>query len=137
MADFLDSAARSQLMSKVKNTNTGPELRVRSALFRAGFRFRKNVRSLPGCPDIVLPRYRQVVFVNGCFWHGHDCPRGKLPASNTQMWREKIERNVARDERAVEALHYLGWDVTVIWTCQLKTEVLRLLERLAALKAAR
>ena len=95
MADVFDPAKRSQIMSHVKSKNTAPEIKLRSILHRAGFRFRVNRKDLPGKPDIVLPKYKTVIFVNGCFWHGHDCKRGQRPQANTELWNEKINK-VAR-----------------------------------------
>jgi DNA mismatch endonuclease (patch repair protein) len=105
-------------MSRVKNRNTRQELLVRSLLHRLGYRFRLHRSDLPGTPDIVLPKYSTVVFVNGCFWHGHDCPRGKLPQSNTDFWLAKIEKNRRRDQQAFKELEFLGWNVVIVWTCE-------------------
>ena len=107
-------------MSHIRSKNTKPEEKVRKYLFSKGFRYRKNVRNLPGCPDIVLPKYKTVVFVNGCFWHKHDCPRFVWPSSNEDYWIPKITRNVERDQNNHELLQELGWRVIVIWECQLK-----------------
>src|SRR5690349_6557163 len=99
------------MMSRVRGRDTAPELRVRCALHAAGFRFRLHRRDLPGRPDIVLPAFRTAVFVHGCFWHAHDCPRGRRPASNSAFWAAKLEKNVARDRDAAAALVWLGWTV--------------------------
>ncbi len=96
---------------------------MRKYLFSQGFRYRKNVRKLPGCPDIVLPKYRTVIFVNGCFWHKHDCPRFVWPSSNQEYWKPKIQRNVERDINNKMALQELGWNVLVVWECELKKGV--------------
>ena len=93
---------------------------MRKFLFSQGCRYRKNVRSLPGCPDIVLPKYRTVIFVNGCFWHKHDCPRFVWPSSNREYWEPKILGNVARDKRNGELLREAGWKVIIVWECELK-----------------
>jgi DNA mismatch endonuclease (patch repair protein) len=106
------------MMSAVRHENTGPEKLVRSRLFAAGYRFRLHRRDLPGSPDIVLPRYRLAVFVHGCFWHGHDCPRGRPPKSNVEFWANKIERNQTRDTASVSALTALGWTVRIVWACR-------------------
>ncbi len=120
MTDNHTKEARRRNMSHIRSTNTSPEEKVRKYLFRQGFRYRKNVQEMPGCPDIVLPKYKTVVFVNGCFWHKHDCPRFVWPSSNREYWIPKIERNVARDNRNQNMLKDLGWNVLVVWECQLK-----------------
>ena len=120
MADNHSKEVRSMNMSHIRSKNTKPEEKVRKYLFSKGFRYRKNVRNLPGCPDIVLPKYKTVVFVNGCFWHKHDCPRFVWPSSNEDYWIPKITRNVERDQNNHELLQELGWRVIVIWECQLK-----------------
>ena len=107
-------------MSRIRSTNTKPEETVRKYLFSKGFRYRKNVKSLPGCPDIVLPKYKTVVFVNGCFWHKHDCPRFVWPLTNKEYWEHKILRNVERDKTNNELLSQQGWNVIVIWECEIK-----------------
>lgn len=105
-------------MSRVRGTDTHPEMIVRSFLHTYGFRYCLHVASLPGKPDIVLRRFRTVVFVNGCFWHHHQhCKRSQLPASNAQFWKTKIMRNSARDQANVRALRKLGWKVVVVWEC--------------------
>jgi DNA mismatch endonuclease (patch repair protein) len=114
-------------MSRVKNRNTRQELLVRSLLHRLGYRFRLHRSDLPGTPDIVLPKYSTVVFVNGCFWHGHDCPRGKLPQSNEVFWSAKIEYNRIRDQQNRAFLESLGWHVVTVWTCE-TTSVAKLSE---------
>lgn len=120
MTDNHSKEARSRNMSHIRSKDTKPEVAVRKYLFSKGFRYRKNVRDLPGCPDIVLPKYRTVIFVNGCFWHKHDCPRFVWPSSNQEYWRAKIERNVERDEENYRLLKNNGWSVILIWECQLK-----------------
>lgn len=122
MADNHTKEARSRNMSRIRSTNTRPEEKVRKYLFSKGFRYRKNVRSLPGCPDIVLPKYRSVIFVNGCFWHKHDCPRFVWPSSNQEYWIPKITKNVERDERNQRTLKEMGWEVITVWECELKKE---------------
>jgi len=113
------TAERSALMKRVGRADTAPEMAVRRHLHRRGFRYRLHVRDLPGTPDIVLPRYRTVVFVHGCFWHGHDCPHGVARArSNADYWNGKIEQNRRRDERKVDAVRELGWNVEVVWECE-------------------
>lgn len=120
MADNHSKDIRSKNMSHIRSTNTIPEVVVRKYLFSKGFRYRKNVRTMPGRPDIVLPKYRTVIFVNGCFWHKHDCPRFVWPSSNEEYWRKKILRNVERDAKNYKLLEEAGWKVLVIWECQLK-----------------
>ena len=109
-------------MSHIHSANTKPEERVRKYLFANGFRYRKNVRQLPGKPDIVLPKYKTVIFVNGCFWHKHDCPRFVWPSTNVEYWKPKIERNAARDRENYEALMQMGWNVITVWECELKKQ---------------
>lgn len=121
MTDRVSAAQRSRNMARVKNRNTAPELLVRKTLHGMGFRFRLHRRDLPGNPDIVLPRYKTVVFVHGCFWHGHaNCPRAARPQSNVTFWNEKLDRNIARDAQMRDELRRLGWNVLVIWQCQTK-----------------
>lgn len=120
MADVVDSATRSRMMSGIRGRNTKPEILIRSLLHRQGFRFRLHARNLPGKPDIVFPRYHAVVFVHGCFWHGHDCPLFKWPATRPEFWREKIGRNQANDHRARAALIAAGWRVGVVWECAIR-----------------
>lgn len=120
MADNLSKEERSRNMSHIRSNNTIPEVTVRKYLFSKGFRYRINVRSLPGCPDIVLPKYKTVVFVNGCFWHKHNCSRFVWPSSNREYWEPKILRNVERDVKNQKQLSELGWHVIVVWECQLK-----------------
>lgn len=110
-------------MSRVPSRNSIPEIRVRRTLHRLGFRFRLHCRSLPGTPDIVLPRYKLAIFVNGCFWHGHSgCRKGSLPKTRVEYWRAKVGQNQHRDRRVADALCALGWNVTTIWQCQLRNE---------------
>ncbi len=134
MTDTVSAEARSRIMSCVKSRNTAPELRVRTSLHAAGFRFRLHRPDLPGKPDIVLPRYKTVVFVNGCLWHGHNCRRGRMPEAHHEYWTEKIARNVARDERNRQALLDSGWNVVVIWECDMAAGIDNLLNQLRELK---
>lgn len=120
MADNHTKEVRSMNMSHIRSTNSKPEEIVRKYLFSKGLRYRKNVRTLPGKPDIVLRKYNTVVFVNGCFWHKHDCGRFVMPSSNAEYWSAKIEGNVERDKANKLQLEALGWRVLVIWECQLK-----------------
>ena len=123
MADNHTKEARHLNMSHIRSKNSKPEELVRKYLFSKGFRYRKNVRSLPGCPDIVLPKYKTIIFVNGCFWHKHDCPQFVWPSSNEEYWIPKITRNVERDQQNAKALETMGWKVLVVWECELKKKV--------------
>ena len=123
VADNHSKEVRSMNMSHIRSTDSKPEEIVRKYLFSQGFRYRKNVRKLPGCPDIVLAKYRTVIFVNGCFWHKHNCPRFVWPSSNQDYWKPKIQRNVERDCKNQRALQNLGWNVLVVWECELKRAV--------------
>lgn len=123
MADNHTKEIRSMNMSHIRSKNTKPEEMVRKYLFSKGLRYRKNVRKLPGCPDIVLKKYKAVIFVNGCFWHKHDCGRFAWPSSNVEYWSKKINRNVERDAQNIALLTEQGWRVLIIWECQLKKNV--------------
>lgn len=108
-------------MSMIKSSGTKPEEMVRKYLFSKGLRYRKNVKTLPGKPDIVFPKYKTVIFVNGCFWHGHgNCKYFVMPKSNIGFWQEKISRTIMRDNESYEKLTEIGWNVLTIWECQLK-----------------
>ncbi|MBO4693328.1 MAG: DNA mismatch endonuclease Vsr [Clostridia bacterium] len=120
MADNHSKEIRSMNMSHIRSKNSKPEELVRKYLFSKGFRYRKNVKDLPGKPDIVLPKYKTVIFVNGCFWHRHDCPRFVWPSSNQEYWIPKIQKNAERDKANIQQLQNLGWHVVTIWECQLK-----------------
>ena len=129
--DNVGPATRSRIMSRVRSRDTAPELTVRSALHAAGYRYRLHRKDLPGSPDIVLPRYRTAVQVHGCFWHGHHCRRGdRLPSTNTEYWRAKIERNRERDREVGQALAEAGWRVVTIWECDLRAATEQLLAAL-------
>lgn len=119
--DVFSPGKRSEVMRAVKSANTKPEITLRKALHARGLRYRLNVKTLPGKPDLVFPKYRAVIFVHGCFWHGHDCVRGsRVPKSNRAYWKAKIARNIARDQEQVKALAALGWRAYVQWECALK-----------------
>lgn len=134
--DVFTVEKRSAVMRAVKGRDTKPEIRLRKALFARGFRYRLHVKSLPGAPDIVFPGRRAVIFVHGCFWHGHDCKRGsRTPKQNADYWREKIARNKARDARQVEELRSAGWRVLTVWECELKDFETALDQATAFLKA--
>ena len=120
MADNHSKEVRSKNMSHIRSTNSKPEEIVRKYLFSKGFRYRKNLRNLPGCPDIVLPKYHTVIFVNGCFWLKHNCGRFVWPSSNVEYWIPKINRNVERDVENHKKLIDMGWKVLIVWECELK-----------------
>ena len=125
---------RFKCMSHNRAKNTGPELKLRHALWHLGFRYRVNVKRLPGSPDIVLPKYRTVIFVHGCFWHGHkDCKNASTPKTNTDFWKAKITRNQERDQEVWRQLEAKGWSVIIVWECQLKKAVLE--ETIASVEA--
>lgn len=109
-------------MSKITGKETKPEILVRRFLFAAGFRFRKNVINLLGKPDIVLSKYNTIIFIHGCFWHGHTCKRGKLPESNHEFWKQKIEKNIERDKQIIAQLEKDGWTVIIIWQCEIRNK---------------
>jgi DNA mismatch endonuclease, patch repair protein len=120
-ADIFSVKKRSEIMSKVRSKNTKPEIVVRKLLHHLGFRFRLHKKELPGKPDIVLPKYKTVVFVNGCFWHQHEgCKKSKLPKSNRVFWVDKLSNNIKRDKKNICALEDLGWQVIIVWECELK-----------------
>lgn len=123
MADVHDKATRSYNMSRIRNKDTKPEILVRKFLFANGFRYRLNDKKLPGKPDIVLPKYKTVIFVNGCFWHGHEnCKYFKLPATRTEWWKEKIEGNIKNDIKKHALLREAGYKVMVVWECEVKNK---------------
>ncbi len=134
MNDIVDRATRSRMMSTIKTKNTKPEIALRHALHRDGYRFRLHVPNLPGTPDVVLHRYRAACFVHGCFWHHHkDCRYGTTPSTNAEFWRTKFESNNERDRLSKTQLLKDGWRVAVVWECALREdrvlETIRLLER--------
>jgi len=121
MPDRFTSQERSRIMSRIKGRDTKPEKFVRSLLHAMGYRFRLHRKDLPGKPDIVLPKHRKVVFVHGCFWHGHsDCCRAERPKANADFWNKKIDANMARDANAQSSLNKLGWDFLVLWQCEMR-----------------
>jgi DNA mismatch endonuclease (patch repair protein) len=124
MADIVEKKTRSRMMSRIRGSNTKPEILLRKALHAEGFRFRINVRKLPGTPDIVLKKWNTVIHVNGCFWHQHPvCPKATSPSSNTSFWQNKFAANVERDRRALLKLDELGWRTLTIWECAIGREV--------------
>lgn len=119
MPDVFSPDKRSEIMGRIRGKDTSPELAVRSTLHSMGYRFRLHRKDLPGKPDIVLPKYQAVVFVHGCFWHGHDCRKGKsVPGTNIVFWKTKITKNVARDRQNTAKLEGMGWRVLVVWECE-------------------
>lgn len=127
--DRLSTERRSWLMQQVKGKNTKPEKIVRKILWNAGYRYRLNVKSLSGTPDVVNKKLKKVIFVNGCFWHGHqNCLKAKLPKSRINYWQEKIAKNIERDKRNLLDLEKMGYDVLIIWECETKPKVIELLK---------
>jgi DNA mismatch endonuclease, patch repair protein len=121
MADVHDKATRSYNMSRIKGKNTKPEMLVRQFLHAKGFRYRLHVKNLPGTPDIVLPKYKTVIFIHGCFWHGHNgCKYYVVPKTRTEWWLKKINSNIFNDNRATEMLKDKGWKIITLWECDLK-----------------
>ena len=118
--DTVDKKTRSRIMSSVGQKSTGPEIRLRKALHRLGFRYRLNVKLLPGSPDLVFPKYHAVIFVHGCFWHRHGCKASTTPETRGDFWTAKFNANVERDRSNTEALLNKGWRVMVVWECSLK-----------------
>ena len=129
--DTISRARRSELMSRIRSKNTRPEMAVRSALHKLGYRFRLHSKHLPGRPDIVLPRHKKVVLVHGCFWHGHSCQLGSKPKSNRSYWSPKLRGNRARDKRNLASLIELGWAPLELWECEIRKDR-RISEKLQA-----
>ena len=125
MADIVSPEKRSLMMAGIKGKNTKPELAMRSGLHALGFRYRIHVKNLPGKPDLVFPKYKAVLFVHGCFWHGHDCHLFKWPSSRVDFWTAKINRNKETDQISTERLRNAGWRVGTIWECALKGKTRR------------
>ena len=122
MTDIYSKNKRSRIMSKISGKETKYEILVRKFLFEKGFRYRKNDKRLPGRPDIVLPKYKTIIFIHGCFWHGHHCKAGKLPETNKEFWENKINSNIERDKNNQLILGKLGWKIIIIWQCKLKNK---------------
>lgn len=120
MPDIVDPATRSRMMSGIRSTDTKPELLIRRALHARGFRYRVHVPRMPGRPDMVFPKFRAVILVHGCFWHGHDCPLFRLPGTRTEFWETKIGRNRERDGEVAKKLEELGWRRLTVWECALR-----------------
>ncbi len=120
MADVFDPIKRRSIMASIRAKDTQPEMRVRKALHRKGYRYRVHVKDLPGCPDLVLRKYNAAIFINGCFWHGHDCHLFRMPSSNIDYWETKISNNRNRDQLNRKLLLELDWRVLTVWECSLK-----------------
>lgn len=120
MADIVSPEIRSRMMSRIRGKNTKPEQVIRRGLFSRGFRFRLHDPKLPGKPDLVFPKYRTVVFINGCFWHGHGCHLFRMPSTNRQFWETKIQRNRENDTRNIVVLSAAGWKVMTVWECAIR-----------------
>lgn len=120
MIDIVDTQTRSRIMASIKNKNTKPEMLIRKELHARGYRYRLQNENLPGKPDLVFPMYSAVIFVNGCFWHGHNCHIFKTPQSNIDFWESKISRNKQRDTDHEKKLSAMGWRVGVIWECSMQ-----------------
>jgi DNA mismatch endonuclease (patch repair protein) len=120
LADIFSRKKRSEIMANIRGKETKPEILVRKFIFSKGFRFRKNVNKLPSTPDMVLPKYNTVIFIHGCFWHGHkNCKKSQLPETRKKFWEKKISGNVERDKKNILQLKKAGWKVIVLWQCQL------------------
>ena len=130
MTDVVSKATRSRMMSGIRGKNTKPELIIRSGVFSRGLRFRLHVRNMPGRPDLVFPRYKAVVFVHGCFWHGHDCRFFRAPGTNAKFWRVKVRSNRKRDVGQVANLLSGGWRVMTVWECALRGKKIEATERI-------
>jgi DNA mismatch endonuclease (patch repair protein) len=131
--DIWSKQKRSEVMSRIKGKNTKPEMILRSELFKEGFRFRVHQKDLPGKPDIVLPKYQTAIFVHGCFWHYHkDCREGRIPSTNSKFWKEKLYRNISKDEANIKALKKDKWKVHVVWECEIEKHLERTLKKLTS-----
>ncbi len=120
MVDIVDPETRSRMMSQIRSSHTRPEIAIRQLLHRQGFRYRLHVQNLAGKPDIVLPRYGAVIFVHGCFWHGHDCPLFRPPGTRQDFWQKKMARNRENDRKVQAALLSDGWRIAVVWECAVR-----------------
>ena len=131
--DRIPPDKRSWNMSRIRSQNTGPEKALRTMLHQAGFRYRLHDRKLPGCPDLVLKKYKTVIFVHGCFWHRHKgCNNSVLPKTRTDFWRTKLDGNVERDRKNASALSVAGWSVIIVWECELKKNPQKILDVISA-----
>ena len=121
--DTLTKEKRSWNMSRIKSKDTAPEIRVRSALHRAGYRFRLHVKNLPGTPDIILPKYKTIIEVRGCYWHRHEgCKYAYMPKTKIEFWKKKFAENISRDQRTEKDLKAMGWRVIIVWECEIRTQ---------------
>ena len=135
--DIWSKAKRSEVMARIHSRDTKPELMVRSMLHRAGFRYSLRRKDLPGKPDIVLPKYKTVIFVHGCFWHRHKgCPEASVPKTRRTFWENKLNANVARDERNQRKLRRMGWRVIVVWECEVEKKPGRVMKKVGRLRRA-
>jgi len=131
--DIWSKQKRSEVMSRIRGKNTKPEMILRSQLFRLGFRFRVHQKHLPGKPDIVLPKYQTAIFVHGCFWHYHsDCREGIIPSTNSKFWKEKLQRNISKDEANIKELRKDKWKVYVVWECEIEKHLEKTMKKLIA-----
>ncbi|MDQ0341151.1 DNA mismatch endonuclease (patch repair protein) [Caldalkalibacillus uzonensis] len=118
-------------MSNIKNQNTKPELLIRSLLHKMGYRFRLHRKDLPGRPDLVLPKYKTVIFIHGCFWHQHpNCKKATIPKRNREFWLKKLTRNMERDQQVIEELESMGWNIIIIWECQVKKNIKEVMDKI-------
>lgn len=128
MSDIFSKSKRSEIMANIPAANTKPEIMIRKYLFQKGFRYRINYKKLVGKPDIVLPKYKAIIFIHGCFWHSHpNCKDAHLPKSNIDFWKKKISSNIKRDQQNIKLLKEMGWNVIVIWECEIKKRNINLL----------
>jgi DNA mismatch endonuclease, patch repair protein len=129
--DIWTKQKRSEVMSRIRGKNTKPEMILRSELFKRGFRFRVHRKDLPGKPDIVLQKYKTIIFVHGCFWHFHkECKEGRIPSSNSSFWKEKLIKNIAKDKKDKKECEALGWNVIIVWECEIEKKLNETIEKL-------
>lgn len=129
--DIWTKEKRSEVMSKIKGKDTKPEMILRSLLFKLGFRYRVHKKDLPGKPDIVFVKQKIAIFVHGCFWHYHqDCHEGRIPSTNSNFWKNKLEKNIIRDENNIKTLQSIGWKVLVVWECEIEREINKTVEKI-------
>lgn len=131
MADIMTHSERSERMRKIKGKDTKIEVQIRSELFKRGYRFRKNDKRFPGTPDIVIPKYKTVIFINGCFWHHHSgCKLAQVPKAREAFWMEKFQRNKEKDIENIRAIQAMGWQVVTLWECEIKKHFETTIEKL-------